>query len=1222
MPIRVNLKELFPADSQEITIDKVNFNFNKLLELGIGEPGIQGLSGIQGPAGPLGLVGPAGLRGSTWFVDSGDPNTLTGFVDLLDNDLYLDTALFNVWQYDLATDTWTLVASISTIVNNYLSSTPSPFRRGLGLSSPEDDRFITFNRRGETYLDSQLDVNLGTLNPANSDTLFLNNFNEDVLNSALANFSFTANPGELFNSLLSIYSNHNEGASISQGRYHLEMGSLYENTQVGPSQVEMSELKHNLKAKFLKEDVSLTTPLTSTNYWLNIARFSLGKLENSSVATIDQNGRFEFVVPKYNDEGLSTIQGEVTISLGAAEALIEQSAVPPVVPDGISISSASNGLILGLKEGLENDLTLPYSPGNADFALFDVSSGLNGFFFNDNLFQSSGNIVQLITNELEILEDESFYSGSVVGHYMHQGIFIGSNTLWLASGSNSLLASSVGVLARYDITNPVNPVQIFSETGTRNFGTAGIADAEDQHGHLYRDDINQQYPKFLGLIRDVAEYGKYLVTVSNRSSTGADNDFAIYETDSQFNRLLERSRIEEPELEAAYRVHVNGRYAWVITNSTTATGPRFNTTVPPPPLRARLTAVDLIDPENPVVVDSYEDTQPGSKYLDFKIFDNKAIVLKYTNYQDLATPANSTHKLELLTFDIFDPTGFGSLTIETTGGMGVGVLPFAPMDTQLLETLTIGTTRTEYGTISVQGRDVFIAWEGKLYVVQLNSAIGAVVAGASNFLGSTSLSGETVYANDIVVRGRYAYVLVNYADSTGALQVYDISDTSSPLLVSETREAALRNSSRFVVQGKYAYVVSSQAGTDAKILTIDLNGIESPGANIGSIRTTDLQVIGNAHVKNNLQVKNSLNVGPGGIFVDNGVGIITDSPIVTSSISGFSTDFKELDTTDAVSGFEIEVPEGSNTGDFNGVQVNAHANVDSAEIDINGDFTGVQVTAISNSNSDINITGDFTGIKVTSDIIGINASNVNISGDFIGSDVFMGGGIAGAGTIVSGDIIGSNLFIGRYTEATGSVYGSKISTGSIPASSIGGDVFGYEITANLDIDGARNFYGFRVDAAGVDKTGTGEKYGIFAKDTSFNRLDGELRVNDHPALILTGNAPGQTAGTNQFVSGHYSSGDTTMFFMRVGDIVHCTGRAINGSGLSTTRINVPLGLINLTYGAFGLANTNDDNPAVADRVPSRITAFNSSQVLVEAVSGSFINPITDIYFTFSYYLAV
>ena len=116
MPIRINLKEIFPSDSQDITVDKLNFNFNKLLALGIGDQGDQGTSGPQGAAGPVGLSGTQGLRGSTWFVDAGDPNTLT-FVDLLDQDLYLDTVTFSVWQYDEVTTTWSQVLNFSSIVN-------------------------------------------------------------------------------------------------------------------------------------------------------------------------------------------------------------------------------------------------------------------------------------------------------------------------------------------------------------------------------------------------------------------------------------------------------------------------------------------------------------------------------------------------------------------------------------------------------------------------------------------------------------------------------------------------------------------------------------------------------------------------------------------------------------------------------------------------------------------------------------------------------------------------------------------------------------------------------------------------------------------------------------------------------------------------------------------------------------------------------------------------
>jgi hypothetical protein len=147
MPIRINLKELFSADSQSIVIDKINFNFNKLLELGVGEPGEKGFSGIQGAAGPIGLVGDQGIRGATWFVDAAqNPNTLT-FVDLLEGDLYLDSNNLAIWQY---TGTqWNFVVDITNVINNYLVASPSPFKRGFGVGTPNDDRFILFNKRND-----------------------------------------------------------------------------------------------------------------------------------------------------------------------------------------------------------------------------------------------------------------------------------------------------------------------------------------------------------------------------------------------------------------------------------------------------------------------------------------------------------------------------------------------------------------------------------------------------------------------------------------------------------------------------------------------------------------------------------------------------------------------------------------------------------------------------------------------------------------------------------------------------------------------------------------------------------------------------------------------------------------------------------------------------------------------------------------------------------------
>jgi hypothetical protein len=867
MPVRVNLKELFPSDSQEITIDKVNFNFNKLLELGIGEQGLQGLSGIQGPAGPTGDVGPAGLRGSTWFVDAGDPNTLTGFGDLLDNDLYLDSNLFDVWQYDEATDNWSLVTSISNVVNNYLSTTPSPFRRGLGLSSPEDDRFITFNRRGNTYIDTQFDVNLGTLNAANSDTLFLNNFDENVLDAALANFSFTAVPGELFNSLLSIYANHSEGASALQGRYHLEMGTLYENTEVIPSQVEMSELRHNLKVKFLKEDVSSTTTLTNTNYWINTARFSLGKLEAAAVGTIDQNGQFEFVVPKYNNEGMSPVQTETTIRFGSAESLIEQSAVPSIVPDGISISSASNGVIFGLKEGLETILNLPYSAGNADFALFDVSSGLNGFFFNDRIVQSDGNIEQIHTTPATFIrkitngaaEDgtSNRYYSSIFsnGKYLIT-TFAGQQSVY----GGSLFTSARGLLSIRELDSELTLLHGIGTTS--QYSTAGPPTLVDNHGHY----IDAQYADIpLTGVTDVAMCGKYLyITKIMPVSAGVlpvgtgeqQTTFIVAEMDSDGANLIPVSLMDFPTPPVSFRslqrVEIVGSTAYVINKREPASPWNVNF--------SSLNSIDITDPTAPVLIDTQ--TSPtllgrsDDHYLDLAIFGERAFV---STFSEPYVPFPSDYTIRIKRFDIHDPSNLSHVGGTVVVNSGVTEKP---------------------AQLEIQGTWLFCSYDNDVYIYDINDDNSSSLT----FITSLEIDPD-IDITDILVNGNYLYVLGEDVTNTiGMLATVDISDIQNPFVVALESRSEITAPGKMTLVGNRIYVATSQgtglySTTDGGISVFEIDGILSPAAEISSLRSNVVKVSKNVQIGESLDVGNSVNVGQGGVYIDKGQGLSVDGPI-------------------------------------------------------------------------------------------------------------------------------------------------------------------------------------------------------------------------------------------------------------------------------------------------------------------------------------------------------
>lgn len=67
MAVIINLKEIFATDSQVDVSNKVNFNFNQLIALGIGAAGPTGITGSIGPAGPIGPIGPAGPTGSVIY---------------------------------------------------------------------------------------------------------------------------------------------------------------------------------------------------------------------------------------------------------------------------------------------------------------------------------------------------------------------------------------------------------------------------------------------------------------------------------------------------------------------------------------------------------------------------------------------------------------------------------------------------------------------------------------------------------------------------------------------------------------------------------------------------------------------------------------------------------------------------------------------------------------------------------------------------------------------------------------------------------------------------------------------------------------------------------------------------------------------------------------------------------------------------------------------------
>jgi len=375
MPIRINLKEIFPSDAQEISSEKLNFNFNKLLELGIGTSGPIGLTGPIGPPGPIGLTGTQGIRGATWFIDSNDPNTHT-FIGLLDGDLYLDNINFDVWQWDASTSTWVLEVGISTIINNYLIANGSPFVKTLGTST----KFIAFGVRN-----SPSDSLRGTTNPSLNNILYLNNFDEtDPL------INFPSNTDELYNSLLSISANHSDNqqsVAADLGRYHIELSSLY--TDNNGVSAELSDIKHNLKIKFYKNYINpLSSYLPLTNEWINTAKFSLSVPEEKSLLDINQNSIFNFLTPKWNNESIPSFQAELSTLIGSAESHVEQGlGFQHIVADGITFSLTGGTSSINSTVGLAYNYSSVYTRlDTSNLMMLDTNSNIDGILLNNKTY--------------------------------------------------------------------------------------------------------------------------------------------------------------------------------------------------------------------------------------------------------------------------------------------------------------------------------------------------------------------------------------------------------------------------------------------------------------------------------------------------------------------------------------------------------------------------------------------------------------------------------------------------------------------------------------------------------------------------------------------------------------------------------------------------------------------------------------------------------------------
>lgn len=335
MPVVINLKNLTPSDGPGIIVDKVNFNFNQLLALGVGQPGPAGSQGPQGPAGPIGLEGDTGPRGTRWYtyldIDPNDPElqpTDIGFTppsDLQLGDLYTD-GLFNVWEYKLnpSVPAWVVMINSNTLFNNFLVSTGAQFKRNFSPSSGNtlEERFITFIQTNGS--DRSTTNGAGYFN----DSLFLHNFDHTQLGTEFTGSNVRDN---FYVAMQSIYVDQSVYNDDINSRHHFNLGAVYMD-----GVLKITHSNENLKIKYKIESGT------------RLSVFNASKNDADAASLGYFNSAFKFNISKWNG---STTHTTLSYFLASASNIQQFTDGSFHAIDGFAVVRSTSKVAFGLDAG-------------------------------------------------------------------------------------------------------------------------------------------------------------------------------------------------------------------------------------------------------------------------------------------------------------------------------------------------------------------------------------------------------------------------------------------------------------------------------------------------------------------------------------------------------------------------------------------------------------------------------------------------------------------------------------------------------------------------------------------------------------------------------------------------------------------------------------------------------------------------------------------------------
>ncbi len=380
----------------------------------------------------------------------------------------------------------------------------------------------------------------------------------------------------------------------------------------------------------------------------------------------------------------------------------------------------------------------------------------------------------------------------------------------------------------------------------------------------------------------VSDNKAYVGTLDDNFS-GQSQDFQIYDvTDPASPVFISGINVGTS---AVTRVVVAGKYAYIGTRNATVNSEEFQ-------------IYDISNPSAPVRV--------GGVNLSADYVYAIAISGKYAFLGTLTGASNH----EFFIYDISSPA---SPSLVSSVDIGANIIRDIEVHDNLvyIGTLT-GPSNQELlvydinnitSPVYVGGADVGAATINDLQIVGKYAYIGTLNATVnseelqiydiSSSTNITRVGGVALGANALMalqVVGNYAYLgTLNVTSPLNHdLLVYDISNPASPSLV-DSLDVGASSIRDIVSSGRYIYtgVQNATLGGAAEDLQIfDVGGITTPNAFIGSAQIDDLRLRGNGYFDNNLTIRNSLNVGMGGIYSNGPLSVMSTTTLSDLSISG------------------------------------------------------------------------------------------------------------------------------------------------------------------------------------------------------------------------------------------------------------------------------------------------------------------------------------------------